>query len=73
MSKPPWLHDVREFCRKERIEIAGWGEKAIVVVAKSDDDATRIAKQFASLGFTAVTDEGDAEAGLLTLTRNPTP
>jgi hypothetical protein len=71
MSKPPWLRDVREFCRQQRIEIVGWGDNAIVVVAKSDEAATQIAEQFSSLGFTAVKDDSDAEAGLLTLTRNP--
>lgn len=73
MSKPSWLREVREFCKQERIEITGWGERAIVVVAKSDDAAKRIAEQFVPLGFTAQVDEADAEAGLLTLTRNPAP
>lgn len=71
MSKPPWLSGVREFCKKERIEIAGWGDNAIVVIAKSDEIAKHIAEQFASLGFTAVVDEADAAAGVLAMTRNP--
>ncbi len=71
MSKPSWLPEVREFCRQQRIEIVGWGDNAVVVIAKSEDATTRIAEQFISLGFTAVKDESDAEAGLLTLTRNP--
>lgn len=42
MSKPSWLAKVREFCKQERIEIAGWGDHAIVVVAKSDEVAKRM-------------------------------
>jgi hypothetical protein len=58
---------VQEFCHKEQIEIAAWGDNALVVTAKSPKTAERIAAQLAPLGFTAIADESDSYAGLLTL------
>jgi len=73
VSKPSWLHDVQEFCRKEHIEIVAWGENALVVTAKSPEIAERIAAQLAPLGFTAIADENDSYAGLLTLSHRSAP
>ena len=57
-------------CRKAGIEIAGWGNDALVVYAASPDRAQQIAVLLGPLGLKVITDEGDAEAGLLTLSRN---
>jgi hypothetical protein len=64
---------VQEFCHKEQIEIAGWGDNALVVTAKSPKIAERIAAQLAPLGFTAIADESDSYAGLITLSHSSTP
>jgi hypothetical protein len=73
VSKPSWLHGVQEFCRKEQIEIAAWGENALVVTARSPEIAERIAAKLAPLGFTAIADESDSYAGLLTLSHSSAP
>jgi hypothetical protein len=73
VSKPSWLPDVQDLCRKEQIEIAAWGENALVVTAKSPEIAERIAAQLAPLGFTAIADESDSYAGLLTLSHTSAP
>ncbi len=66
-EQPPWLDQTREFCRDAEIEIVGWGPHAIVVTAKSPQRAAEIAAQLANFGFKPMEDEGDAYAGLLTL------
>lgn len=69
MSKdtPVWLVSARELCRANKIEIAGWGPMALVVVAKTPERAREAAALLASLGLRPVEDPADEEAGLLTL------
>jgi hypothetical protein len=69
-GKPDWLRETSEFCRGAGIKIMGWGPDALVVEAKSPDRRKEIASQLAQLGFKAVEDEGDAYAGILTLSRD---
>ncbi len=71
MNKPPWLREVREFCRGAGIEITGWGADTLIVTAKSPDGAQQIASQLGPFGFTPVENEEDAYAGLLTLSLHP--
>jgi hypothetical protein len=66
-EKPGWLDQTREFCRANKITISAWGPHALVVEAKSPERAAEISARLANLGFTPVPDEGDAYAGLLTL------
>ena len=47
-----------------------WGPSQLVVEAKSPEQAGEIARQLSHLGFKAVDDEGDAYAGMLTLTHS---
>ncbi len=68
---PTWLSEAKDLCRKNGIEIAGWGNSALVVYAKSENRAREIALLLANLGFRPVPDQNDAYAGLLTLSRNP--
>ena len=48
-----------------------WGPNTLVVEAKSQERAKEIASQLGRLGFKVVEDEGDAYAGMLSLSRNP--
>lgn len=66
-SNPAWLPEARELCRKAGITIVGWGPETLTVEAKSADRAKEFAAQLAQLGFTAVANEDDADAGLLDL------
>jgi hypothetical protein len=47
----------------------GLGAEALVVEAKSAERAEEISHQLSQLGFKAVSDENDAYAGMLTLSR----
>jgi hypothetical protein len=67
---PPWFASVKDFCKGTGIEIAGWGPKTLVVIAKSPEKASEIAGQLASFGFKPVEDADDVYAGLLTLSRD---
>jgi hypothetical protein len=69
-GKPDWLQEARDFCRGAGITIMAWGPETLVVEAKSPERAKEIASQLAQLGFAAVEDEGDSDAGMLTLSRN---
>jgi hypothetical protein len=66
-NSPPWLDSAREFCRDHKITIMGWGPHALVVEAKSPERAAEISAQLSDLGFRAVPDAHDANAGMLTL------
>ena len=68
---PPWLQQTREFCRNSGIKIVGWGPDMLTVEAKSEECAQEIASQIGQLGFRVVTNDDDAYAGLLNLSRNP--
>ena len=68
---PDWLEPTRQFCRDHKITIAAWGPNLLVVEAKSQERADEIASQLGQLGFQVVPDEGDAEAGLLSLSKDP--
>src|SRR5215831_1616483 len=68
-AAPDWLPQVRDFCRTAGIEIMAWGPQTIIVKAQSPETSSQIAAQLANLGFKVVTDDGDAYAGILTLSR----
>jgi hypothetical protein len=68
---PEWLPQVREFCRDAGIKIMAWGPDTLVVKAKSTEIASQVSHQLRQLGFKAIEDEADAEAGILTLTLKP--
>jgi hypothetical protein len=70
-ADPPWLPQVRDFCRSAHIEIVGWGPDLLTVEAKSPERAREIASQFGQLGFKAIASEDNDYAGLLDLSRNP--
>jgi len=70
-TEPLWLPESREFCRQNGIKIAGWGTDSLVVYSESPVRAKRIAAHLEQLGFQATDDGEDAQAGLLTLSRNP--
>jgi hypothetical protein len=70
MRNPDWLQQIKEFCRSAGITIMGWGPKHLVVEAKSAERAKTIAQQLGQLGFKAVEDQGDADAGMLTLSKD---
>ena len=70
-EKPSWLPATSEFCRSAGIKIMAWGPDTLVVEAKSPDRTKEIASQLTQLGFTVIEDEGDADAGMLSLSRNP--
>ena len=65
---PSWLPQAREFCRNAGIKIMAWGPEALVVEAKSQERSKQIANELRNLGFKAIEDEADADAGMLTLT-----
>ena len=69
-KEPDWLQQVREYCRNSGIKIMAWGPDTVVVEAKSEDRAQAIASQLAQFGFKAIKDEGDAYAGMLSLSKN---
>jgi hypothetical protein len=64
---PDWLGPVRAFCKTAGIEIMAWGPETVVVKAATRDDALRIETELASFDLTVKEDEGDAQAGILTL------
>ena len=66
-KNPPWLDAAREFCRARNITIMGWGPRALMVEAKSQQRAEEISAQLANLGFQPVPDPDDDYAGILTL------
>jgi hypothetical protein len=68
---PEQLKEEREFCRREGIEVYGWGPDALTVKAESPDRAKQIALQLRPLGFEPLEDEDEASAGMLLLSRNP--
>ena len=70
-EKPTWLEEATTFCRNSGIKIVAWGAHVMVVEAKSEDRAKEIASQPWQLGFKAIHDEGDAYAGLLSLSKKP--
>jgi hypothetical protein len=72
-KNPPWLDPVRDFCLARSITIVGWGPHALVVESKSPEHAAEIAAQLANLGFQAVPDSEDADAGILTLSHPVLP
>jgi hypothetical protein len=67
---PDWLPQAQALCRSLGVEISAWGEETLVVFAASPEDRKIIASQFSPLGFQPMEDEDDAQAGLLTLSRN---
>ena len=69
-GKPDWLQETRDFCRGAGITIMAWGPETLVVEAKSPERAKEIAAHLAQFGFAAVEDEGDSDAGMLTLSYN---
>jgi hypothetical protein len=68
-EKPAWLQEATAFCHNLGIKIVAWGPDVLVVEAKSEDRAKEIASQLWQLGFKAINDEGDAFAGLLSLSK----
>jgi len=70
-KNPDWLPQVREFCKSVGITIMAWGPGVLVVEAKSPEIASQISDQLSQLGFKAVPDEADDDAGMLTLSRKP--
>ena len=68
-QKPEWFDQTKEFSSSTGIKIMAWGPSQLVVEAKSPEQARVIAIKLGQLGFKAVDDEGDAYAGMLTLTR----
>jgi hypothetical protein len=68
-EKPDWMPQVREFCKSQKITIMAWGAETLVVEAKSAERVEEISRQLGQLGFKAVSDENDAYAGMLTLSR----
>jgi phage replication-related protein YjqB (UPF0714/DUF867 family) len=70
-EKPSWLLETSEFCRSAGIKIMACGPNTLVVGAKSQERAKEIASQLGQLGFKVVEDEGDAYAGMLSLSQNP--
>ena len=72
MAKDPdWLPQVREFCRDAGIKIMAWGPETLVVEARSPEARVQIALQFRQIGFKAIEDEADDQAGILSLSRKP--
>lgn len=72
MSKDPdWLPQVREFCRDAGIKIMAWGPEILVVEAKSPEARVQIAHELRQMGFKAIEDEADDEAGILSLSLKP--
>lgn len=70
-GKPDWLDEARAFCRDNGIKIAAWGPDLLTVEANSPERVTDISSRLAQLGFHAIKNEEDSEAGLLSLSRNP--
>jgi hypothetical protein len=68
-NEPDWLQQVREFCRNSGIKIMAWGPNTVIVEAKSADRARGIASQLGQFGLKAIEDEGDAYAGMLSLSK----
>jgi len=66
-KNPDWLPEVREFSHGAGITIMAWGPDTLVVKAKSPEIASQISDQLSQLGFKAVPDEADSDAGMLTL------
>ena len=72
MSKDPdWLPQAREFCRDAGIKIMAWGPETLVVETKSPEARVQIAHQLRQMGFKAIEDEADDEAGILSLSLKP--
>lgn len=72
MSKnPDWLPQIREFCRVAGIKIMAWGPETLVVEAKSPEARLQIADQLRQMGFKAIEDQADDEAGMLSLSLKP--
>ena len=72
MSKnPDWLPQIREFCRNAGIKIMAWGPETLVVEAKSPEARLHIADQLRQMGFKAIEDQADDEAGMLSLSLQP--
>lgn len=69
-KEPPWLQQIKEFCGSRKIPVMGWGQKAFVVEAKSPERREELSALFAPMGFSAVADESDAYAGMLTLMKD---
>jgi hypothetical protein len=70
-ENPAWRREVREFCLAAGIDIVAIGPDLLVVEARSEDRVKEIASQLGQLGFTSIKDEDDANAGLLSLSKNP--
>ena len=70
-NDPDWLPQVREFCRNAKINLMAWGPETIVVEAKSPEARFQIAHQLRQMGFKAIEDEADDEAGILSLSLKP--
>jgi hypothetical protein len=71
-ERPAWLLETREFCRSMGIKIMAWGPDTLVVEAKSPNRAEEIASQLGQIGFKVVESEADSDAGMLSLSPNPT-
>lgn len=67
---PSWLENAREFCRSAGISIMAWGPRVLVVEAKSAERAREIAAQMEPLGFEAIEDDADRQAGMLSLSKD---
>ena len=71
-AEPPiWLPEAKQLCRDTGIEIAAWGPEAVVVIATSEEQVRLAKSVLGNLGFQAIEDAKDVDAGLLTLWRNP--
>ena len=70
-NDPDWLLQVRAFCRDAGIKIMAWGPETLVVEAKSPEARVQIAQQLRQIGFQAIEDEADDEAGILSLSLKP--
>lgn len=70
-KNPDWLPQIREFCCGAGITSRAWGADALAVEAESPEIASQISNQLRPLGFKAVEDPADRDAGMLTLSLKP--
>ena len=71
MAKQPyWMAEVRAFCKQSKIEIMAWGDETLIVQALDSDQSEKITGELRSFGFEAIKDDGDAEVGMLLLSRD---
>ena len=69
-ANPAWLPEARELCRRSGINIMGWGPNMLTVEASSAERVREIAAQLGQLGFKAIEDQDDTDAGTLCLSKD---